>query len=94
MMPAHKDYTDRTGVEIAYTGARAGSLGKSLLEGNGHTDVFCGRQLNLAQNLRKKGKMEYFRPLCFTSYAIVVPPEILSASNPLKTWQSPAYLSP
>lgn len=73
MMPAHKDYRDRTGVEIAYTGARAGSLGKSLLEGNGHTDVFCGRQLNLAQNLRKKGKMEYFKPLCFTSYVIVVP---------------------
>lgn len=72
-MPAHKDYKDRTGVEVAYTGARAGSLGKSLLEGNGHTDVFCGRQLNLAQNLRKKGKMEYFKPLCFTSYVIVVP---------------------
>lgn len=73
MMPAHKDYKDRTGVEVAYTGARASSLGKSLLDGNGHTDVFCGRQLALAQNLRKAGKMEYFRPLCFTSYLIVVP---------------------
>lgn len=73
MMPAHKDYQDRTGVNIAYTGARASSLGKSLLDGNGHTDVFCGRQLKLAQNLREKGKMDYFRPLCFTSYVIVVP---------------------
>lgn len=77
MIPAHKDYQDRTGVEVAYTGARASSLGKSLLDGNGHTDVFCGRQLKLAQNLRKAGKMAYFKPLCFTCYVIAVP-----AGNP------------
>lgn len=73
MMPAHVQYHAETDVNVAYTGARAGALGKSLLDGNGHTDVFCGRQLDLAKQLRKGGKMEFFKPLCFTSYVIVVP---------------------
>lgn len=73
MMPANADYTSKTGVNIAYTGARAGALGKSLLDGQGQTDVFCGRQLELAKNLRKAGKMVYFKPFCFTSYVIIVP---------------------
>ena len=66
MRPAHDAYTAARGVEIAYTGAFAGALGKSLLSGSGHTEVF-------AQNLRKAGKMLYFKPLCFTSYVIAVP---------------------
>lgn len=73
MMPANADYTSISGVNIAYTGARAGALGKSLLEGQGQTDVFCGRQLELAKKLRKAGKMLYFKPFCFTSYVIIVP---------------------
>lgn len=73
MMPANKEFYTETGINIAYTGARAGALGKSLLDGNGYTDVFCGRQLDLAKKLREKGKMEYFKPFCFTSYVIVVP---------------------
>lgn len=73
MMPANTQYGDETGVKIYYTGARAGALGKSLMAGTGHTDVFCGRQLDLAQQLRKAGRMSYFKPLCFTSYVIVVP---------------------
>lgn len=73
MMAANKMYEDKTGTYVAYTGARAGALGKSLLAGTGHTDVFCGRQLDLAKQLREKGKMLYFKPFCFTSYVIVVP---------------------
>lgn len=73
LIPAHKDYTARTGVPVNYTGARASALGKSLLDGAGHTDVFCGRQLPLAQKLRKAGKMEYFKPFCYSSYVIITP---------------------
>lgn len=73
MIPAHKAYTEKTGVDIVYTGARASALGTSLLNGSGHTDVFCGRQLDLAKKLRKAGKMLYFKPFCFSSYVIVVP---------------------
>ena len=36
-------------------------------------DVFAGRVLDLAKNLRKANKMLYFKPLCFTSYVIVTP---------------------
>ncbi|MBQ9537140.1 MAG: twin-arginine translocation signal domain-containing protein [Desulfovibrionaceae bacterium] len=37
MHPAHKAYQEKTGVMIAYTGAFAGALGKSLLSGKGQT---------------------------------------------------------
>ena len=73
MKPAHDVYMAKYGVTVAYTGAFAGALGKSLLTGKGQTDVFAGRVLALAQNLRKAGKMQYFVPLCFTSYVIVTP---------------------
>ena len=73
MMPAHEAYQQQSGVKIVYTGAFAAALGKSLLTGGGQTEVFAGRVLALAQNLRKAGKMVNFRPLCFTSYVIAVP---------------------
>ena len=73
MVPAHAAYQNKTGVKVSYTGAFAAALGKSLLGGSGETDVFAGRVLQLAKNLRKGGKMAYFKPLCFTSYGIVVP---------------------
>jgi molybdate transport system substrate-binding protein len=47
-------------------------LGKSLL-GSATTEVFAGRVLALAQKLRKADKMDYFKPLCFTSYVLVTP---------------------
>ncbi len=73
MNPAHAAYTAASGVKVVYTGAFAAALGKSLLSGSGSTEVFAGRVLALAQNLRKAGKMTYFRPLCFTAYVIAVP---------------------
>ena len=73
MHPAHAAYKQASGVEVSYTGAFAAALGKSLLSGSGHTDVFAGRVLALAKNLRKAGKMLHFRPLCFTTYGIAVP---------------------
>lgn len=73
MMPAHEAYQQQSGVKVVYTGAFAAALGKSLLTGGGQTEVFAGRVLALAQNLRKAGKMVNFRPLCFTSYVIAVP---------------------
>lgn len=73
LIPAHEDYTAKTGVNVTYTGARASSLGKALLDGAGRTDVFCGRQLGLAQKLKKAGKMEFFKPFCYSSYVIITP---------------------
>ena len=58
-MPANRRYKQITGIEVAYTGAFAAALGKSLLA-NATTEVFAGRVLGLAQKLRKAGKMEYF----------------------------------
>lgn len=72
MNPAHAAYQEKCGVSIAYTGAFAAVLGKSLLA-SGRTDVFAGRVLALAKSLRKAGRMKYFVPLCFTSYVIAVP---------------------
>lgn len=72
MIPAHAAYRQATSVEVAYTGAFAAVLGKSLLA-SGRTDVFAGRVLALARKLRKAGRMKFFVPLCFTSYVIVVP---------------------
>lgn len=72
MMPVNMLFEKKTGVKVAYTGAYAVALGKSLM-GSGHTEVFAGRVLELAKNLRKAGRMVYFKPLCFTSYVMVTP---------------------
>ncbi|MFZ5584544.1 MAG: substrate-binding domain-containing protein [Thermodesulfobacteriota bacterium] len=71
-MPANQIYEERTGVRIAYSGAFAAALGKSLL-GPAKTEVFAGRVLDLAKKLRQADKMVYFKPLCFTSYVLVTP---------------------
>lgn len=71
-------YEKKQGITINYTGAFAGALGKSLL-GGAETEIFAGRVLQLAKNLRKAEKMVYFKPLCFTEYVIVTPPD-----NPAK----------
>lgn len=71
-MEANGLYEQRNGVQINYTGAFAAALGKSLL-GGAVTEVFAGRVLQLAQNLRAAGKMLYFRPLCFTEYVLITP---------------------
>ena len=72
MMPAHEEYERLRGVKVVYTGAFAAALGKSLM-GSGRTEVFCGRVLDLARNLKKAGRMRGFIPLCYTSYVIVTP---------------------
>ncbi len=72
MMPANALFEEKTGVKVSYTGAYAVSLGKSLM-GSGQTEVFAGRVLDLAKKLRESGRMEYFKPLCFTSYVMVTP---------------------
>lgn len=71
-MEANALYEERNGVKINYTGAFAGALGKSLM-GGAVTEVFAGRVLQLAKQLRGAGKMEYFQPLCFTQYVLVTP---------------------
>ena len=73
LIPAHKLFQEKTGVEVSYTGAFAAALGKSLL-GSASTEVFCGRVLDLAKKLRASDKMVSFKHLCFTSYVIVTPP--------------------
>jgi molybdate transport system substrate-binding protein len=70
--PANQRFKEKTGVEIAYTGAFAAALGKSLL-GSATTEVFAGRVLDLAKKLRGADKMVYFKPLCFTRYVLVTP---------------------
>jgi molybdate transport system substrate-binding protein len=65
-------YEEHSGVTINYTGAFAAALGKSLL-GGAVTEVFAGRVLQLAKNLRADNKMLYFRPLCFTEYVLITP---------------------
>lgn len=72
MMPANALYESRTRARVAYTGAFAAALGKSLL-GSATTDVFAGRVLELAKKLRETGKMISFKPLCYTSYVLVTP---------------------
>ncbi len=69
----NENYEKKAGIKIAYTGAFAAALGKSLL-GGAETEVFAGRVLKLAKDLRAARKMVYFRPLCFTEYVIVTPP--------------------
>ena len=73
MCPAHAAFRAASGVTVNYTGAFAGALGKTLLGGGSTTEVFAGRVLALAKNLRKNEKMLYFKPLCFTTYGIAVP---------------------
>lgn len=65
-------YEKKQGIQINYTGAFAGALGKSLL-GGATTEVFAGRVLDLAKKLRAAEKMIYFRPLCFTEYVVITP---------------------
>ena len=72
MMPAHEEYGRLRGVKVIYTGAFAAVLGKSLM-GSGRTEVFCGRVVELARNLKKAGRMRHFVPLCYTSYVIATP---------------------
>jgi molybdate transport system substrate-binding protein len=71
-IPANRQFKEKTGIDIAFTGAFAAALGKSLL-GSATTEVFGGRVLALAQKLRKADKMIYFKPLCFSSYVLVTP---------------------
>lgn len=71
-IPANERFREKTGIEIAFTGAFAAALGKSL-QGSATTDVFAGRVLALAKKLRATGKMMYFKPLCFTRYVVVTP---------------------
>jgi len=73
MMPANAKFTEHTGDNIAYTGAFAGALGKSLLGGGAQTEVFAPRVLELAQKLKAQGKMLHFAPLCYTRYVLVTP---------------------
>lgn len=68
----NSNYEKKTNIKIAYTGAFAAALGKTLL-GGGVTEVFAGRVLELAKTLREKEKMLYFRPLCFTEYVLITP---------------------
>ena len=69
---ANDVYEKKTGVKIEYTGAFAAALGKSLL-GGAVTEVFAGRVLKLAKDLKEAEKMLYFRPLCFTEYVLITP---------------------
>lgn len=71
-IPANQRYKEKHGAEVAYTGAFAAALGKSLL-GSATTDVFGGRVLGLAKKLREAGKMSFFKPLCYTRYVMATP---------------------
>lgn len=73
MMPANAKFTERTGAHIAYTGAFAGALGKSLLSGGAQTEVFAPRVLELAKKLKAQGKMLHYAPLCYTRYVMITP---------------------
>lgn len=71
MTPASQLYQDKPGVRIAYSGAFAAALGKSLLSGT-QTEVFAVRVLGLSKKLRQADKMIYFKLLCFTSYVLAM----------------------
>lgn len=71
--PANSLFEQKSGASIAYTGAFAGALGKSLLTGNAQTEVFAPRVLDLAKKLKAQGKMLWFKPLCFTRYVVATP---------------------
>jgi molybdate transport system substrate-binding protein len=72
-IPANRLFEEKNRATIAYTGAFAGALGKSLLGGNAQTEVFAPRVLDLAKKLKAQGKMLSFEPLCFTRYVVAVP---------------------
>ncbi|MDR2502997.1 MAG: substrate-binding domain-containing protein [Deltaproteobacteria bacterium] len=72
MIPANEAFGQKFKAKVLYTGAFAAALGKSLMA-NGRTEVFAGRALALAKNLRKAERMKRFVPLCYTSYVIVTP---------------------
>lgn len=100
-IPANRRFEALTGVKIAYTGAFAAALGKSLLAG-ATTEVFAGRVLGLARKLRQAGKMDYFEPLCFTRYVMITPKgnpagitDIRDLAKPgIKVIQAPAASPP
>ena len=71
-IPANSEYESENNCCIAYSGAFAAALGKSLL-GSATTEVFAPRVLELAQKLKSVGKMLSFKPLCFTKYVLVTP---------------------
>ena len=71
-IPANKEFKQKTGITIAYTGAFAAALGKSLL-GTAQTEIFAPRVLTLAKKLKEQGKMLWYKPLCFTRYILAVP---------------------
>ncbi len=71
-VPADREFEQKTGVTISYTGAFAAALGKSLL-GNAKTEVFAPRVVNLSKKLKDEGKMVWYKPLCFTRYVLAVP---------------------
>ncbi len=71
-IPASREYELKSGCTIAYTGAFAAALGKSLL-GSATTEVFAPRVLELSRKLKSAGKMLSFQPLCFTKYVLVTP---------------------
>jgi len=71
-LPAGREFEQKTGVSISYTGAFAAALGKSLL-GSSKTEVFAPRILKLSKSLKEAGKMLWYKPLCFTRYVIAVP---------------------
>ena len=71
-IPANKEFKQKTGITIAYTGAFAAALGKSLF-GTAQTGIFAPRVLTLAKKLKEQGKMLWYKPLCFTRYILAVP---------------------
>ena len=71
--PANHEFEKLTKASIAYTGAFAGALGKSLLTGSARTEIFGPRVLELAKKLKAQGKMLWFKPLCFTQYVVATP---------------------
>lgn len=71
-IPANAEFERVTGASIAYTGAFAAALGKSLL-GSATTEVFAPRVLELSKKLKSVGKMLSFKPLCFTKYVLITP---------------------
>ncbi len=71
-IPANEYFEKETESIINYSGAFAAALGKSLL-GNAQTEIFAPRVLELAKKLKEQGKMEMFKPLCFTKYVLITP---------------------
>ena len=52
-IPANEEFLKNTGVHIAYTGAFAAALGKSLL-GSAQTEVFAPRVIQLSKKLKQE----------------------------------------